>query len=731
MIRSLFKSLFGKKDNNNQSNDLPVSDKEETCNDGNFEEKEDMFDTMNKQEFLQHESAYRHQQILFRRATESNRIILGELLERLLQVDKSSIRSMAVTYRMEMTNTIKEYIIGNPEDIWNFDLFSCILKRKDEEGVHYTMGIYHETILIIKLIDKVCIFVLTSLGGSNVEKYMRVSMLIPDNSAEDDGRTMRTQNAPIATSFILAYSEVDNNPEYELYCKVEKSTEETLRQGKSLSNLEDYYLHGRFEFHGYYYLGYGKWLFDQKRYYDACSMLERAFNYMKSNLDYLNKERLETFYGSCNMLGICLSKLDREDEASYFFRLGAPGLNLQQANFPALCHAKLGNPVAMSEMDSWIKLVAMQYGGHENWTEEVKQFGADVPIALMNYKKEFEKSLLSSPNYHDAITIGYVLKALWGLNQKNLVPCMFIYDIKENKFQERLHEVEDIMNYPLNTKDAINKVLVLTCTHAHYMMGEKEEDQSILCLNAPIVIATHAITCKEGTVCTRVDMMRQNFSTNDDKREFVTVNAPLNITFNIGLPYNFDFKHDKDSLLEGVRKANDLLEERRFVETLQLAKWIFECTQNSLKDDKGLTFKSKDEMLWAIYFEAAYLVGFSLMELGNILTAAYYLEISSHDHNGYRNIGEYINCLSNSQDPQAIDAIDSVMEHSPKPSDESNLKDWNYHMAFLRRRKAYVLIDSKRYSEAKQLLTEMKDDPLSAQFAEGELNYIAQMEKSQ
>ena len=45
-------------------------------------------------------------------------------------------------------------------------------------------------------------------------------------------------------------------------------------------------------------------------------------------------------------------------------------------------------------------------------------------------------------------------------------------------------------------------------------------------------------------------------------------------------------------------------------------------------------------------------------------------------------------------------------------------------MAFLKRRKAYIYIDKRRYSEARQLLEEMINDPLSKDFAEGELKYL-------
>ena len=87
-------------------------------------------------------------------------------------------------------------------------MFSCVLKNKTDEG-HYTKGIFHETTLIVKSKDNNCILVLSSLGGPDTIKYMRVSVLSPDNSKEDDGTSLKTQNAPLIASFILSYSEID------------------------------------------------------------------------------------------------------------------------------------------------------------------------------------------------------------------------------------------------------------------------------------------------------------------------------------------------------------------------------------------------------------------------------------------------------------------------------------------------------------------------------------------
>ena len=116
------------------------------------------------------------------------------------------------------------------------------------------------------------------------------------------------------------------------------------------------------------------------------------------------------------------------------------------------------------------------------------------------------------------------------------------------------------------------------------------------------------------------------------------------------------------------------------------------------------------------------------MELGKIYTAAYYLEIASHS-SSYRHVQEYINCLSNSKDPQALVVVEDVIKRSPKPESEENMEAWNFHMAFLKRRKAYILIDKNRISEAIILLQEMVDEPLNKDFAQRELQYLEKIRK--
>lgn len=85
--------------------------------------------------------------------------------------------------------------------------------------------------------------------------------------------------------------------------------------------------------------------------------------------------------------------------------------------------------------------------------------------------------------------------------------------------------------------------------------------------------------------------------------------------------------------------------------------------------------------------------------------------------------------MSNSKDSQALVVVEDVIKRSPKPESEENMEAWNFHMAFLKRRKAYILIDKNRISEAIILLQEMVDEPLNKDFAQRELQYLEKIRK--
>lgn len=729
MIKRIIKSLFGKTEEpekvftgsytNHPTQDRPLTDEQKNYN----------FELMMDKSFIHQESAYRHQAIVLRRATEGNRLTLGEVLSEVAKEEESSVQSMAVAYRMAgFATEPSESIITDKSAIWNFDLFSCILKRKVDG--HYSQGMFHETTIVVNCRSRRYIMMLTSLGGINTIKYMRVSMLIPDNQAEDDGRSLKTENAPVSISFIITYSEIENNPKYEKYDLLEKRVAQKQAANQELDELEQEYVHGQLEFQGHQYIGYGQWLFEKKRYYDAFSILERAFNFIRMKpLDGRNKNLMSVYYDICNSMGQSLSMMGREDEAVYYFKQGAPGNSLDKPNYLALSCAKLGNPTANNMMQNQLLSVAQKYGKDENWPEEVKQFSVDIPVALKIYKDQTDKWLAEHPKYDSTITIGYILKTLMGLNTKNIEPCMFVYDTNNGKFEKRIEEADTIVNYLINSSSERDRVFILSCNHVYYK-SEGNEDKSLLCNHAPLVISTHSINGNETSAVMRVDIARSNFADNDDKREFVELNTPLCFTICLGVHENLAYGTDNDSLLAAIRKAIDLMEERRYFEVYKLAKWVFECTSNKMKSQSGVAYESEDELLWEILFEASCRIGFCLMEMKKINAAAYYLELASYSEQ-YQHIQEYVNFLTNSKDPQALSYIERFLADSPKPEEKADIEAWKYHMAFLKRRKAYVLIEAERFEEAKTLLTkELMNDPLCKQFAEGELNYIREQEQN-
>lgn len=83
----------------------------------------------------------------------------------------------------------------------------------------------------------------------------------------------------------------------------------------------------------------------------------------------------------------------------------------------------------------------------------------------------------------------------------------------------------------------------------------------------------------------------------------------------------------------------------------------------------------------------------------------------------------------NLRDPRSLSIIDYAFSHYPKPKDESLVQHWNAYMAFLKRRKAYALIDQGRLDEAEHLLQTLIKEPLCQDFAIGELKYIEELKK--
>lgn len=91
----------------------------------------------------------------------------------------------------------------------------------------------------------------------------------------------------------------------------------------------------------------------------------------------------------------------------------------------------------------------------------------------------------------------------------------------------------------------------------------------------------------------------------------------------------------------------------------------------------------------------------------------------------------FVNCLVNGHDFRAMNFIDSFLHEvmavtGEEPTEQTSpeLQKAVTFVAFLKRRKAYLLVQLERYDEAEKLLKHLLNDPVSSDFALKELAYI-------
>lgn len=183
---------------------------------------------------------------------------------------------------------------------------------------------------------------------------------------------------------------------------------------------------------------------------------------------------------------------------------------------------------------------------------------------------------------------------------------------------------------------------------------------------------------------------------------------------------------DRDIAIN-IYRGRQLFLDKRYFEALLWLENAFHAMKDSLNND--IANSGNDN-----FFNVCYMIGFCYNELKQFDKAYYYLSFTlGLNHITYTE--EYINSMVNSNDYRALPFIDGLMQEigmqqqGDEDDDEEpmpdNVRDF---MSFLKRRKAYVLVERGSYEEAKKLLKPMLDDADNSDFALSELAYIQRME---
>ena len=126
----------------------------------------------------------------------------------------------------------------------------------------------------------------------------------------------------------------------------------------------------------------------------------------------------------------------------------------------------------------------------------------------------------------------------------------------------------------------------------------------------------------------------------------------------------------------------------------------------------------------------SFYIGFCLCEMGKFDRAFYYLEICRGSGN-IEHVQELVNVLANASDMRVFHFIDGYLKIVEQNyNDEPELPE---HIAkfvsFLKRRRAYSLINFGKLEDAEKEFHELLEDPFSKDYAINELAYIQQMQR--
>lgn len=150
----------------------------------------------------------------------------------------------------------------------------------------------------------------------------------------------------------------------------------------------------------------------------------------------------------------------------------------------------------------------------------------------------------------------------------------------------------------------------------------------------------------------------------------------------------------------------------------------------------SLMYDNNNRHVLGLLEELAYFIGCCYTSLGQYDRASYYLQITlPTSHQSYTEA--YVNCLVNGGDFRAmgiLSGLQATLQTMLRNMDNSDDEDDEYRgpsreqiekfLNFIKRRRAYMLVNRGKYREAERLLKQLLDDPENSDFALSELAYI-------
>ena len=366
--------------------------------------------------------------------------------------------------------------------------------------------------------------------------------------------------------------------------------------------------------------------------------------------------------------------------------------------------------------------------------------------------------LRANPN--DKVTLGLLLNRIFDINQNEVSDLYIIEDNLLEKTGRLIRDQDIIWNLDLCDtillKDEHGKIryrygenVMLSISYRKHMDGN--EDQSIGRTKNIIIIYLRGCGGGKDTWFIRASIMIPAFALEDDKTYIRTQNQPQTFTALLAYDntdpaqriaeyhtvYNNAIKKIKagESLGEpelwiqpllGLNGGHDLywgnkvLQEKRYWDAIV----YFENVYHTLRE---LWLKNElPDHAQVAFYDSCYSIGWCYAELKLYERALFYLEICLWRGNTADKV-EYINCLVQSKDVRAMWLILRELQQLSQLKETEFTDEIISYYHFLRRRRAYILIDMGKLDDAEAEFTRMLDEEANNPFAQRELEYIKQL----
>ena len=671
------------------------------------ESKPDMFEVMSRQSFYRNEAAYRHQHIVLPRYKSETGIPVGDILKKLFPNVVSQIDNMTVLHTVQISKPeTKHQHFTNAEEALAYDLFWNIFHKREKDDDIYPVTGTNITLVIRTKGGNVPSYIVLFARCMAIgfeEAYIRITLMIPAKVEKDDLRTSKSNSVPTMTSFLIACDKKDNPKQFEEYEEAEKRVKDCVMNGVRLRDEIDAELYyGLGEFHPIsYFVGYGKYLYENNRYDDAYVTLMRGINAMKSQQ---NEDKSE-FYETCKFVARCLMHHNQYEAAGYYYSLAYSGGAVTEDEFEKFW-------VAIADIRSidfaYLNLMKKHGKAIDKWPQDAKELYNRV---FYQYKKNCEEDKESSEGiaFYSDFGIELILTRLFNIEERNILGMNVI---SPDGSVSTVTDTKQIGNERTYKNLIPGTTIVFFYSKAYYATGD-EDDKSILCHASSIIFYVDSAKAEDNLI--RVNIMIPNFCDNDDRHTMSKSNDPIGISF-IMSSVDEPQLMGEANLKAVYDYASKCTNQNRFYEAHMAYYFVYKKLSVN-----RLTLSEEGKEL---FYRSAYNLGFCFEELQYHEKALFYLEMANFSRiDTYEQ--EYINALVNNRDPRALAVIRAAKRNPYEADPESD--EYKFRKAFLNRREAYVLIDLKKYDEAEELLKDMLNDPQSKEFAEGELKYIEQM----